>query len=321
VDVLDTDDLRRLALEQTDIDVEVDHIPNSRIAGHLAALNKVQSHPDTVVGDLKAGRDGLAAVDPASLSDWAAAAHRTAVCRCSDRPDRFDLFLAPAGAPQLLPTATTRPANATSADVALSLHRAANDPRNGARLAELPRVLRSWLGERLPPYAVPAEIVVLDELPRLANTKLDREGLDAVFSADVRGTSTAQLAPQDDLEQVLVDLFAELVGRDRVGVRDDFFRDLGGHSLLGTRLMARLRRTLRIDLPLRALFLQPTVAGLAATVRADPVVGPRAARAAAVYARVAALDDDQVAGLVRSRERAGVGTGLRAGRNRDNGAP
>ena len=173
----------------------------------------------------------------------------------------------------------------------------------------------------MPPYAVPAEIVVLDELPRLGNIKLDRERLDAAFSMGLRGTSNAQLAPQDDLEQVLVELIAELVGRDRVGVRDDFFRDLGGHSLLGTRLMARLRRTLRIDLPLRALFLEPTVAGLAATVRADPVAGPRAARAAAVYARVAALDDDQVEGLVRSYERAGVGAGLRAGRNFDNGPP
>jgi acyl transferase domain-containing protein len=81
------------------------------------------------------------------------------------------------------------------------------------------------------------------------------------------GLTTPYLAPRNELEEVLVEIWQELLGIEPLGIQDNFF-DLGGHSLLGIQLNARLRRTFEVDLPLRALFDSPTVAELAEVVEA-----------------------------------------------------
>jgi hypothetical protein len=98
-------------------------------------------------------------------------------------------------------------------------------------------------------------------LPRAPNGEVDRRALPPPGTKRP-SVDTAVVAPRSELEQVVATIWAEVLGLDMVGVLDEFL-ELGSHSLLATQAVARLRRALGVDLPLRALFETPTAAGLA----------------------------------------------------------
>lgn len=124
--------------------------------------------------------------------------------------------------------------------------------------------LRSFLRRKLPDYMVPSAFVMLDSLPLNASGKIDRLALPA---PDQKGaTAEAEfVAPRTPVEEVLATIWAETLGRDRIGVNDDFF-SLGGHSLLVAKIVARVSDALHVELPMRTLFEASTVAALATEV-------------------------------------------------------
>ncbi len=142
--------------------------------------------------------------------------------------------------------------------------------------------LRRHLKQTLPDYMVPSAFVLLDALPLTANGKVDQRALPAPGGArpELDGD---YVGPRSEDEELIADVWASVLGLDRVGVHDNFF-ELGGHSLLATRVISRLRDAFGIEIPLRPLFENPTVAGLADCVEgarsgAREVAAPPIARA------------------------------------------
>jgi amino acid adenylation domain-containing protein len=126
--------------------------------------------------------------------------------------------------------------------------------------------LRSYLQEHLPDYMVPSAIVLLDAVPLTRNGKVDVAALPA---PDELAVGHAVVAPRNQVEQGLADIWRQVLRVEQIGVEDNFF-DLGGHSLLATQVIARIRSTFHVQLPLRSLFDTPTVAGLAQQIEALP---------------------------------------------------
>ncbi|HEX7317733.1 MAG TPA: amino acid adenylation domain-containing protein [Pyrinomonadaceae bacterium] len=125
--------------------------------------------------------------------------------------------------------------------------------------------LRAHLKERLPDYMVPAAFVTLKALPLMPNGKVDRKQLPEPEQARPE-TESRFTAPRTHVQEMLADIWTEVLRVERVGIHDNFF-ELGGHSLMATQLVSRVRKTFRVELPLRALFDTPTVAGMASAVQ------------------------------------------------------
>ncbi|HEY0738041.1 MAG TPA: condensation domain-containing protein, partial [Herpetosiphonaceae bacterium] len=130
----------------------------------------------------------------------------------------------------------------------------------------LSSTLHAFLHNQLPNYMVPSAFVVLDQLPRTPNGKLNRQALPAPDSLHSDSDHNLGL-PRTPAEELIAGIWASVLGLERVSIHDNFFA-LGGHSLLATQVVSRLRETFQVELPLRSLFETPTVAGLAEAVQA-----------------------------------------------------
>jgi acyl carrier protein len=140
-------------------------------------------------------------------------------------------------------------------------------------------VLRAHLSERLPEYMVPAAYVRLETLPLTPNGKVDRRALPApegdAFSA------REYEAPEGETEEALAEIWAEVLGVERVGRHDHFF-ELGGHSLLAVRMISRVRQVLDAEVGIADVFDKPVLSALAQHV---------------LYAQLAQFDPEELARL------------------------
>jgi acyl carrier protein len=140
----------------------------------------------------------------------------------------------------------------------------ANNPLQAKAARKLVPQLQAYLAEKLPEYMVPSAFVVLESLPVTANGKVDRLALPVPEPIKLEWAG-GYVAPQTSIEEVLVKIWAEVLGIKRVGIRDNFF-ELGGHSLLATQLVSRVRDAFGVELPLRRVFEAPTISELSKIV-------------------------------------------------------
>ena len=146
--------------------------------------------------------------------------------------------------------------------------------------------LRDFLSAQLPDFMVPATFVRLDALPLTPNGKVDRGALPAPDDTNTLRDNAFTL-PRTDIEKTVGTILADLLGMEQVDVEENFFA-LGGHSLLGAQLVARVRQTFGIEMPLRVLFEAPTVVGLSAEIEQ------------LLLAKLEAMSEDEVQQILNS---------------------
>ncbi len=127
-----------------------------------------------------------------------------------------------------------------------------------------PRALREWMARAVPAYLTPDRLVPVAELPRTRNGKLDRRAL-AALDVDGRQGAEPPVEPRTPTERRLVEIWQEVIEVAQSGVRDDFFA-AGGHSLMATRLLLRVRAAFGVEVPLRDFLDRPTIEALAERV-------------------------------------------------------
>ena len=138
-------------------------------------------------------------------------------------------------------------------------------PNPGKRVSRF--LLLEHARKFLPDYMVPATFVLLQDLPLTPNGKLDRRALSEVYQFS-GGEKDADLRSLTPLEEIVAGIWSEVLAIDQVPVDMDFF-DLGGHSLLATQIISRLRESLRLQLPMRVLFEDPTVERLSRRIQME----------------------------------------------------
>jgi len=298
-DRLTVADLRRRLCGHDADSIVVSGIPNRRVICEVEMLDRVLAADDAVTaGELREARRGCEAngVDPEEMLDALRELPLASDIRLSRSSSCFDVLFSRSDTdpPQIDQHAGVRPKDWSHY---------VNNPLQGMFAHTLVPELRRFLDARLPAYMMPARFVLLDSLPLLPNGKINRLGLPEPDQSLAR-LERAYVAPTSDLERVLVDLWADVLNLPEVGTHDNFFAQLGGNSLLGTQLIARVQSALRINVPLRRLFESPTVATFAAALLHEPASRSQIERTAELLVKVAQLSDAEAQTMLMQKRAA-----------------
>ena len=158
-----------------------------------------------------------------------------------------------------------------------------------ARVALTIPELRDHLKKHLPDYMIPAAFVLLDHLPLTSNGKVDRRALPAPVSSVPHEDGRGESAPRTETEQVLSEIWCNLLHVPQVGIHDNYFR-LGGHSLLAIRLVSRIEEAFQIEVPMSTIFEAPTVAELASRIESQ------------IMREIEELSDDEAAAALAGQD-------------------
>lgn len=164
----------------------------------------------------------------------------------------------------------------------------------------LPGEWRAYLKASLPDYMVPADYVYVDKVSLMPNGKLDRGALPKPDS-HILQLQGVFVAPRSPKEEMLVELWREVLGGRQVGIHDNFF-ELGGHSLLALRIVSRLSQSLHTEISLRLLFENPTIAGLASKIEVGKYNGVAKHTMDQLLDDLESLSDEQAEELLNRSE-------------------
>ncbi|MCZ6626467.1 MAG: AMP-binding protein, partial [Deltaproteobacteria bacterium] len=151
--------------------------------------------------------------------------------------------------------------------------------------------LLSFLQEELPDYMIPSAFVMLDTLPLAPNGKVDRQALPAPDRARPE-LDTPFVVPRTPVEEALVQIWAEVLCLDQVGIHDNFF-ELGGHSLLATRVISRVINTIKVEVSIKSLFESPTVADMAVVITENMAKKAGGEELARMLAELESISDEE----------------------------
>jgi amino acid adenylation domain-containing protein len=148
----------------------------------------------------------------------------------------------------------------------------ANNPLHERLVQRLIPTLRDFVKDRLPGHMVPSDFVVLEAMPLLPNGKVDRQALPVPEHSML---SESYDKPRTQLEETLCQIWAHVLGRNQVGIRNNFF-EIGGHSLKATQVASQIHKELAVEIPLRSIFSHPTIEGLAKEIASKKSTAYRA---------------------------------------------
>lgn len=283
----------------------IENVPNARVVTEVSLLEKLAQASDREpFSELqrKAHDEARGALHPEDF--WQAPELQPWDIRISfsqsPRSEAFDVFLTKRGLPAFDDSAQKQ-----RGEQPPSWSKYASNPLRTVIARQMATRVREHVSRQLPEYMVPSTFVLLDELPLLPNGKLNRAALPAPNG--MRHDERGYIAPRTGVEQALTMIWAEVLAMDRVGVRDDFFTDLGGHSLLATQLISRIREALSSDVPLKQVFLAPTVEQFA-TVLLERVPAEREVieTAAGLFVRLSQMSEAELDAALCERESIGA---------------
>ncbi|MGB7605480.1 MAG: condensation domain-containing protein, partial [Lutisporaceae bacterium] len=130
---------------------------------------------------------------------------------------------------------------------------------------------REHLSKNLPDYMIPAYFIQLEKLPLTENGKVDRKALPEPETDGSIATGTEYVAPTNEIEEKLAEIWSEVLGIQKIGINDSFF-ELGGHSLKAINIASKIKKVLNASVPLSELFKTPTIKGLADYVKSTKLI-------------------------------------------------
>jgi SAM-dependent methyltransferase/acyl carrier protein len=301
--------LRRRLAGEMPRSVRIVGVPNARVA-YAVRLTEMLASEDAppTVGELlqRADTHDIEGVDPEAIALVGTESSYTTGFDWSrhGRDGRYDVVFSCGAARRTASTETAIPRTARPTD----LGRLGNNPLQGRMARILVPKIRTFVQARLPDYMIPSQFILLDALPLTPNGKIDHAALPTP-GAERPATETVYVAPRTPVESVLARLWCDVLGLERIGVHDDFFAELGGHSLIATRVISRVRDAFDVDFPLRHLFEAPTIEGLAARLVEAPSTRLRIERTAELLLSVDDLSDADLETMLQSHHFSDAGEG------------